>query len=75
MSQHPVEEMTFAVPGMTCGHCVSAVHDGIASVPGVTEVRVDLDSKVVVVHGEHIDHGAVFAAVEDAGYEAVTGNL
>lgn len=75
MSQQPIEEMTFAVPGMTCDHCVKAVHDGIAGVAGVTEVRVDLATKTVVVHGEHLDQAAVFAAVEDAGFEAVTGNL
>lgn len=71
----PVEEMVFAVPGMTCGHCEAAVKDEISKVAGVTDVHVDLNSKAVVVHGRGLDHAAVFAAVDEAGYEAVTGNV
>lgn len=68
-----MEEMVFAVPGMTCGHCEAAVKGEISKVAGVSDVHVDLATKAVVVHGHGIDHAAVFAAVDEAGYEAVTG--
>ena len=32
----------FAVTGMTCGHCVNAVTEEVAKIPGVSEVSVDL---------------------------------
>jgi copper chaperone CopZ len=70
-----MEELAFLVPGMGCDHCVHAVRDKVSAVPGVSDVRVDLTTKSVVVHGEHLDRPAVFAAVEDAGYEAVTGDF
>ena len=64
-------ELRFAVPGMTCRHCVSAVQGEIAKVPGVETVSVDLDTKAVVVVGAGVDRDLVWAAVDEAGYEAV----
>ena len=64
---------TYAVAGMTCGHCVSAVTEEVSQVPGVTAVDVDLESGGVTVTSEApVDESAVRAAVEEAGYE-VTG--
>lgn len=59
---------TFAVTGMTCQHCVASVTEEVSQVPGVTGVRVDLDSGRLVVAGEGVDQGAVLAAVAEAGY-------
>jgi copper chaperone len=64
-----MSELTFTVPGMSCGHCKAAVTDEVSGVEGVTGVDVDLDSKRVVVHGA-ADEAAVRAAIEEAGYEA-----
>jgi copper chaperone len=62
--------ITFSVPGMTCGHCVAAVSGELAKVAGVVDVRVDLDSKAVVVTGDGLDPSALAAAVDEAGFEA-----
>jgi copper chaperone len=62
--------ITFSVPGMTCGHCVSAVSGELAKVPGVVDVRVDLDTKAVVVTGDGLDAAALAAAVDEAGFDA-----
>jgi copper ion binding protein len=63
--------LTFKVPGMTCGHCKAAVESEVGKVAGVTAVAVDLDSKDVTVEGEGYDLDAVWAAVDEAGFEAV----
>lgn len=63
--------MMFSVPGMTCGHCESAVKGEVGKVAGVASVDVDLVSKVVVVEGEGFDQATIFAAVDEAGFEAV----
>jgi copper chaperone CopZ len=63
--------LNFTVPGMTCGHCEAAVKGEIGKLAGVTKVDVDLQTKVVVVEGEALDQAAVFAAVDEAGFEAV----
>ena len=61
---------TYTVVGMTCAHCVSAVTEEVSAVPGVTDVRVDLQSGALTVTGDVlVDESAVRAAVEEAGYE------
>jgi copper chaperone len=70
-------DQTFAVSGMTCGHCVSAVTEELRQLPGVTEVTVDLvaggTSAVHVVSETPLDDATVRAAVDEAGYELVEG--
>lgn len=66
-----MDTMTFMVPGMTCGHCEAAVKGEVGKVAGVVSVQVDLASKVVVVEGESLDQASLFAAVDEAGFEAV----
>jgi copper chaperone CopZ len=63
-----VATTTFLVPGMTCEHCVAAVDAEVRKVPGVTDVAVDLASKVVRVTGEPSGDDVV-AAIDDVGYE------
>jgi copper chaperone len=65
-------DLTYLVPGMTCAHCKAAVTDEVARVPGVVAVHVDLESKVVRVQGTELDGAAVVAAIDEAGYDAVT---
>jgi len=61
---------TYTVVGMTCGHCVSAVTEEVAALPGVTAVDVDLASGGLTVTSDAtVEETAVRAAVEEAGYE------
>ena len=62
-------ELTYTVPGMSCGHCEKAVKDEVGAVPGVASVDVDLATKLVVVRGEGVDDAAVRAAIDEAGYD------
>ena len=59
---------TFSVPGMTCGHCQSAIEGELSQLGGVEQVTVDLVAKTVVVDGSASDD-AVTAAIDEAGYE------
>ncbi len=63
--------LDFLVPGMTCGHCEAAVKGEIGKLAGVRRVDVDLATKAVTVEGDDLDRDAVFAAVDEAGFEAV----
>jgi copper chaperone len=62
---------TYRVTGMTCQHCTIAVTDEVTKLAGVETVDVDLDAKLVRVSGAEIDRGAVVAAIDEAGYDAV----
>jgi copper chaperone CopZ len=63
-------EMTFSVPGMSCGHCKQAVSEELLAVEGVDSVDVDLETKLVVVHGNALNGARLRAAIQEAGYEA-----
>jgi copper chaperone CopZ len=65
------EAATYRVVGMTCDHCTAAVTDEVAKLDGVASVDVDLDTKLVRVHGGDVDAAAVIAAIDEAGYDAV----
>ena len=64
-----MSELTLTVPDMSCDHCVRAITDEVTGVSGVTDVQVDLETKLVRVQGDDVDAAAVRAAVVEAGYE------
>lgn len=64
--------LTYVVSEMTCDHCKASVTGALVRVPGVRAVGVDLETKIVRVRGADLDEAAVRAAIEEAGYEAVT---
>jgi copper chaperone CopZ len=64
-----MEQRTYTVVGMTCGHCRMAVTEEVGALPGVSAVEVDLETGLVTVTGEGISDDAVAAAVDEAGYE------
>ena len=63
---------TYNVTGMTCGHCVASVDSELRSVPGVTDVSINLvaggTSQVTVTSAEPLARDDVVAAVDEAGY-------
>jgi len=65
------DQLTYRVDGMNCNHCVVAVSGEVGQVAGVTDVDVDLDTKLVRVSGAGLDAAAVVAAIDEAGYDAV----
>jgi copper chaperone len=63
--------LTYVVAEMTCSHCRGAVTDEVTKVAGVNAVHVDLETKLVQIHGSEIEPAAVVAAIDEAGYDAV----
>jgi len=60
---------SYTVEGMTCQHCVNAVTDEVAKLPGVQRVEVDLPTGAVTVTSDvSLDDAVVRAAVDEAGY-------
>lgn len=62
---------TYAVNGMTCGHCASAVTTELTTLEGVTDVAVDLvaggTSSVTVTSTQPLEETQVAAALDEAG--------
>ena len=59
---------TYAVTGMTCGHCASAVSTEVESIAGVSTVRVDVETGTLTVEGSGFTDQQIAAAVDEAGY-------
>ena len=64
------ETITYTVPAIHCAHCAMSIREEVSEVEGVQDVDVDLESKLVTIHGLALDDVALRAAIEEAGYEA-----
>jgi len=64
------ETVTYSVPAIHCAHCAMSIREEMSEVEGVEEVAVDVESKIVTVHGLELDDAALRAAIVEAGYEA-----
>ena len=60
----------FKVKGMMCAHCKANVEKGIAALPGVEKVTVDLAKGTALVEGSIPDQ-IVIDCIEDLGYEVI----
>jgi copper chaperone CopZ len=58
------------IQGMSCGHCVRAVRNALASVPSVQVNDVQVGSATVETDGSPAAIDAIIAALDDAGYTA-----
>lgn len=61
--------LVLEIAGMTCGHCEKAVKQALASVPGVTGVRVSLPEAKAWVEGS-ANPESLLGAVAEEGYRA-----
>ena len=59
----------FKVEGMACQHCSGRVETVLKSLPGVTDVKVDLAGAEATVEGD-VDPDVVNAAISEAGYKS-----
>ncbi len=61
----------YAVTGMSCGHCESAIRAEVSLIPGVTDIQVSAATgRLAVTADEPVDDAAVIDAVDEAGYQA-----
>ena len=69
--ENPMTTHSYAVSGMTCGHCAGAVTSELRSLDGVTDVHVELvadgTSTVTVISSAPLDKAQVVAALDEAG--------
>lgn len=65
-----MKQLKLEVSGMSCGHCVGAVRDALAKVPGVKIDDVRIGSASVTIDDTKTTVSDLVDAVSDAGYEA-----
>ena len=66
---------TYAVSGMSCGHCKATLTKVIGELTGVSGVAGDHDTRpVTVTSAAEPDHAPIPEGVDEAGYE-LTGRV
>lgn len=65
-----MKQLKLEVSGMSCGHCVGAVREALAAVPGVKVDEVNIGSAKVTFDETKSTVSDLVDAVSDAGYEA-----
>ena len=66
------EKAVVHIEGMTCGHCVMRVEKGVAAMPGVKAVKVDLGKKEGAFEFDPAlaSADAIKAKINELGYKA-----
>ena len=64
-----MKDITIAISGMSCGHCLNAVNRALAKVPGIEVRSVQIGrAELRVPEGEDATTETL-AAIADAGYK------
>lgn len=61
---------TVKIKGMSCGHCVNSTKEALEKIPGVSDVKVDLEKGEATFQGE-VDSKIVKEAITKIGFEVV----
>jgi copper chaperone CopZ len=62
-----MQKLVLHITGMSCGHCLNAVNQALAGVPGASVDSVRIGRAEVQVP-DGVSSDALVTAVEDAGY-------
>ena len=58
----------FTVKNVKCGGCAANIVNGLKEMPGIDDVRVDIDSGAVTVTGDDLSRDRIAAKLGDLGY-------
>lgn len=66
-----MQNVTFNVQGMSCGHCVKAVETAVQKLKGIEEVSVNLENAQATVSFDEaqVSANSIKEAIEDQGYD------
>jgi len=66
-----MQNETISVPSIHCGNCTASIEKALTALPGVTEVRSEIDNKQVHVTFDpsKVSLVKIKAAIEDEGHE------
>lgn len=65
-----MKKVELQVEGMSCGHCVHAVREALAGLPGVKVENIRIGAATVEMDESRVGVGELLEAVADAGYDA-----
>lgn len=62
------QEETLRIEGMSCGHCIKAVHGALDDLDGVDVHDVEIGSATISYDPDAVPHHRIVAAIEEEGY-------
>jgi copper chaperone CopZ len=65
-----MRSLTLHIDGMSCGHCLNAVNQALAQLPGVRLEALRIGRADLQYDETAIEPGRIEAAVTEAGYRA-----
>lgn len=66
-------EKKYKIEGMHCTGCAKNIEDNVGDISGVSEAKIDFDTKTLTVKG-NIEHKKIQEVIEDLGYEVDSSN-
>jgi Cu+-exporting ATPase len=72
-----IQKLNLPVNGMTCGNCVSHVDAALKKLPGVSDIKVDLETRQASLNYDTavVDILEIYKSITDAGYTVPTSNV
>lgn len=64
--------LELSIQGMNCGHCVKAVQNALAPLPGIAGSEVKVGSAAISFDETLISAEAISKAIEEEGYKVAT---
>ena len=61
---------TVKIKGMSCGHCVNSTKEALEKIPGISNVKVDLEKGEATYQGD-VDIQIIKDAISKIGFEVL----
>lgn len=70
-----MSKQSISVPDISCNHCKMSIEGAVGALDGVDRVEVHIDPRSVDVEFDEaaVSLDAIFAAIEEQGYEVAKG--
>jgi copper chaperone len=70
-----MNQQNISVPDISCNHCKMSIEGAVGALDGVGKVEVHVDPRTVDVEFDEtaVSLEAIFAAIEEQGYEVAKG--
>lgn len=66
-----MEQIELQASKIKCGGCVSNIETGLGEIAGITGIKVNIETNIVSVTGDHLDKEAIETKLAELGYPVV----
>lgn len=63
-----MSQENFSASNIKCGGCAANIENGLKTLAGVSDIKVDISSGNVTVSGENLDRASISQKLAELGY-------